>query len=142
MGSWSQSIFKPKNPQKCINVNPVKCRSSWEAAFCRWLDEHPGVVQWGSEVIAIDYWNPIKKRPAKYYPDFLIKYIDAKGVIKTELIEIKPSKETCMEQAKSRYDKIMIIQNRAKWEAAFKVCKQADITFRILTEAQLFRGIK
>lgn len=139
-GRWTQSEFIPKNPSKCLNQGKISSRSSWEHSYMRWLDEHPDVLEWGSEVVAIPYFNPLKKRPAKYYPDFIIRYKDKNNVIHNELIEIKPLKETMMEHAKSKYDRMMLISNAAKWKAAQSWCRRAGMVFRIVNEHHLFRG--
>lgn len=142
MSKFMQSVFEPKNPGKCLNSRngkPIQCRSSWERHFCNWLDQHPGVVEWGSEVMRISYFNPLKNRPAFYYPDFLVRYRDKTGAEQVQLIEIKPLKERLAEHAKSKYDKAALIVNRAKWEQAIKVCEANGIQFRVLTEAELFR---
>ena len=139
-GKWIQAEFFPKNPGKCLNQSAIKSRSSWEHSYMRWLDEHPDVVEWGSEVIQIPYFNPLKKRPANYIPDFLIRYRDKNNIIHNELIEIKPLKETMLEHAKSKYDKLMLVQNVAKWKAAQSFCRKAGLEFRIINEQHLFRN--
>jgi len=138
-GNWVQEEFFPKNPEKCLNQGKIQSRSSWEHGFMRFLDEHPEAIEWGSEIIAISYYNPVKKRMAKYYPDFFVRYLDKDGKVHAKLIEIKPLKETMMEHAKSKYDKVMLIINRAKWQAAIKFCQGAGIEFEIMHEHRLFR---
>jgi hypothetical protein len=137
-GSWIQEEFVPKNPAKCMNTGKIQSRSTWEHSFMRYLDEHPEVLQWGSEVISIPYFNPVKNRMAKYCPDFLIRYLDKDGVIHSKIIEIKPLKETMLEHAKSKYDRVNLLMNRAKWEAAIRFCKKAGLEFEILHEHRLF----
>ena len=138
MAKWIQSEFKPKNPQKCRNTGIIHSRSSWEAHFMRFLDTTPSIIQWGSEVIRIPYFNPIKQCQCLYVPDFIIRYIDASGNQKIELIEIKPAKEAIQERTRNRYDKLTWAVNQAKWESAIKYCMNAGIKFRVVTELELF----
>lgn len=142
-GSWKQGRFFPKNHIKCLNpdcdINGVAYRSGWERIFMQWCDTHPSIESWGAELLKIPYFNPFKNRMAHYIPDILMKYKDKNGVEKTDLIEIKPTKETSLTECKSRYDKVMFTLNRFKWEAAKKFCDEKGITFRIVTEKEIFR---
>ena len=141
-GSWKQGRFFPKNISKCLNpkceTDGVGYKSGWEKVFYQHCDNHPSVTEWGAELFSIDYFNPFKKRPAKYWPDVLMKYKDKDGNEKTDLIEIKPAKETSLTECKSRYDKVMFTLNKSKWIAAKKFCDERGITFRIVTEKELF----
>lgn len=145
MARFMSSVFSPKNPDKCLNSRngkPIQCRSSWERHFCNWLDQHQGVIEWGSEVMKIPYFHPLKNRPAFYFPDFLIHARAKTGQEQIRLIEIKPLKERLEEHAKSKYDKAALIVNRAKWTAAIKVCEANGIIFQVLSENELFRTPK
>lgn len=102
------------------------------------LDEHPSVIQWGSECVKIPYVNPLTGRHTVYVPDFLIKYQDSKGAQRVELVEVKPHKESFMEAAKSKRDKAFVILNTAKWVAALHWCQKNGVTFRILNEQDIF----
>lgn len=136
----AKGIFTPKNPQKYIgNASNIRFLSSWELRFQTFLDLNPNVIAWNSEDIKIPYYHPFKKRIANYLPDFLIKYKDANGNIVMELIEIKPKKEVAATKKSSVRDLAAITLNNAKWEAAQAYCKKANITFKILTEDNLFR---
>ena len=102
------------------------------------LDNHPSVIQWASESIKIPYFNPVKGQQSIYVPDFLIVYIDKNGKKHSELIEVKPKKETTMESARSTRDKIAVAINIAKWQAASAWAKQQGLHFRLVTEQELF----
>jgi hypothetical protein len=138
MSKWAQGEYIPKNPEKYVGSAKIKYRSSWECNFMMFLDNHPGVLQWSSESVRIPYFNPVKGRQSLYVPDFLVVYIDKNGRQHAELIEIKPSKETTMEHARSTRDKIMVAINMAKWKAATVWARQHGIHFRLVTERELF----
>jgi hypothetical protein len=140
MSKYSQQVFVPKNPEKLIgNMRPFS-RSSWELRMMNFLDQHPNVIQWGSECVKIPYTNPLTGKSTIYIPDFLIKYSDKNGNQRAELVEIKPKKETCMEAAKSRRDKMFVILNTAKWVAAAQFCSKHGVKFRVLNEDHIFVG--
>ena len=136
----AKGLYTPQHPEKYIG-NPRKIRylSSWELKFQYFCDTNPNILAWGSEEIYIKYFHPIKKKVCNYIPDFFIKYKDVNGKIITELIEIKPKKETKLTNKSSLYDKVNIAINTQKWTAAKAFCDKAGIQFRILTEDQLFR---
>jgi hypothetical protein len=142
MAKYTQGIFVPKNPQKYVGRGSIKFRSSWELAFFHFLDNHPNITQWASESIRIPYRNPLTGKNTTYVPDVFMVYIDANGQTHAELIEIKPSKETTMESAKSRHDVAMVAINMAKWTAARAFCANKNITFRVVTENDLWRSGK
>jgi hypothetical protein len=101
-------------------------------------DTNPYILQWGSEEFRIKYWNPIKNKVCDYIPDFIIKYQRGEEVI-TEVIEIKPKKQSVISKKMSNYDKAALIVNQAKWAAAVSLCESHNIRFRVLTEEELFR---
>ena len=136
----AKGLFTPQNPSKYLG-DPRKIRylSSWELKFQYFCDTNPNIIAWGSEEIRIKYFHPIKKKVCDYIPDFFIKYKDANGKIISEIIEIKPKKETRLTNKSSLYDKVNIAINTQKWVACKSFCDRAGIEFRILTEDQLFR---
>lgn len=139
MPSYSQGNFTPKYPEKYIGSFPIKFRSSWEQQFMLVLDNHPNVLQWASESVKIPYINPLTGKQTVYVPDFLIVYIDKNSKKHSELVEIKPLKETLTENAKTKKDKLRVALNMAKWKAAYKWCGKRGLQFRVMTEEQLFR---
>jgi len=138
MSKYSQGEFIPKNPQKIVGNATVQYRSSWELRVMMLLDQHPYVINWASESIAIPYKSPLDGRMHQYIPDFLVVYKDKNGAQRAELIEVKPAKEALAENARSKRDKAALLVNTAKWAAAMTWCKKNGINFRLLTEDQIF----
>lgn len=140
MAKWAQGQFVPKNPQKYIGINKPRYRSSWELSFMMALDNNNKVVKWASESIQIPYRNPLTGKNTIYVPDFLVVY-EKQGNLITELVEIKPKKQTLIEEkVTNARDRAAIAVNQAKWKQAALWCKRNGITFRVLTEDQLFRN--
>lgn len=134
--------FTPKNPKKYKGKYPILWRSSWELTVFNSFDLHPNVVEWASESVSIPYRHPFTSRFTMYIPDLLVKYVDKKGKMRVELIEIKPAKEALIERVNSKYDQASFIINRAKWKAAEAWCKRNKIKFRVLTEFDIYQGYK
>ena len=133
MAMFAQGKYVIKNPEKYAGNRTPVYRSSWEWAFMQFCDNHPGVIQWASEAIKIPYKNPLTGKNTIYVPDFLVVYQDKNGTKRAEVIEVKPKKETTMEQAgRSRQAQAKVILNSAKWEAANRYCKQNKLVFRIV----------
>lgn len=133
-----RTIFNPKNPQKYAgDTSKIVCRSLWERNVCKFCDNHPNVLKWSSEEIAIPYTNPIDKKIHNYYPDFLIQFNGVNGK-QTWMIEVKPKKQTLLKENASKKEKVTWIINNAKWHAAKKYCEKHNIVFQILTEKELF----
>ena len=137
---FSQGKFTIKNPEKYIGKKQPTYRSSWEFKFMQFCDENPAILQWASEAIHVNYFNPFTKKKTIYVPDFLIIYKDKDGNRHGEVIEIKPSKETTMEAAKSARDKAAVVLNTCKWQAAAAFCEQNGLKFRVVNENQIFHG--
>lgn len=138
-----RGIYKPENPKKYIgDATKIVYRSLWERKLMRYCDTTEQVLKWASEEIAIPYYNPVKKRAAKYFPDFYMEYIDKDKVKRKVLIEVKPAKETKPPQYKRRTKNVLIAeamfeQNTAKWKAAREFCLDQGWEFRIMTEKEL-----
>jgi hypothetical protein len=143
MLKYSQGIYEVKNPKKYIGKRRPRYRSSWELTFMEFCDNNPNIKLWASETIQISYFNPVSNKKTKYVPDFFVVYQDKSGAEKAELIEIKPSKETNLQKAgRSTRNQIMAVVNQAKWQAAESWCKNQGITFRVLTEHEIFHNGK
>ena len=143
MAKFAQGEFTLKNPEKYSGNRTPTYRSSWEWAFMQFCDNHPSIVQWASEAIQIPYKNPLTGKASVYVPDFLVVYQGRNGSKIAELIEVKPKKETTMENAgKSQVTQARVVLNMAKWEAASRWCKQNRIKFRVVTEDDIFHGSK
>tara|TARA_R110000823_G_scaffold26528_14_gene77345 strand:+ start:9755 stop:10189 length:435 start_codon:yes stop_codon:yes gene_type:complete len=142
MGKYAQGKFQVQNAEKYIGKGAPTYRSSWEFAFMQFCDNNPAVVQWASEAIHVNYRNPFTGKNTIYVPDFLIIYIDKNGKRHGEVIEVKPTKESTMEAAKTLRDKAAVALNMFKWEAARKFCAAQGLKFRVVNEQDIFHGAK
>lgn len=141
MSRFAQGKFNLKFPQKYIGTRSPTYRSSWEFAFMRFCDENPSIENWASESIRIPYRHPLTGKYTIYVPDFFISYADKGGRKRVELIEVKPANQTLKEKTgRSRANQAHWIINQAKWEAARAWCKQKNIFFRVITEADIFHN--
>ena len=148
MAESIKSKYKPSYPQKYIgDPNNIICRSSWERKFCTWCDLNENILEWGSEEFSIKYFDPVKNKVRRYYPDFIIKVAEKTGKVKTYVIEIKPKKQTMppnpnpKKKTKSWLNEVYTWEtNNAKWKAADEFCKDHLLEFKIITEDVL--GIK
>ena len=147
MAESIKSIYKPSYPEKYKgDVNNIICRSSWERRFCNWCDLNESIISWGSEEFCIPYYNPVKERVCRYFPDFIIKVKEQSGQIKTYVVEVKPQRETLPPKQKSRTTKSYLNEcrtyavNQAKWKAAKEWCADRMLEFIVITENEL--GIK
>ena len=140
--NYVQGIYKPINPEKYVGTYPVYARSSWEFKVMAMFDTNPNIISWASESLKIPYQNPFTGKYTVYVPDFVVTYVDAKGIQKAEIIEVKPAKETFLEQAKSQKSKAAVALNSFKWAAAQAFAKQHGMSFRVLTEGNIFNNPK
>lgn len=126
---------RPIDPRfsKYIGRKNPTFRSSWESAFAVTIDRSLSVKGWASEPFSIQYYNPVKKRLAMYWPDFVIEYTNGFILI----VEIKPMKEAVMDVNSSLYDRAMLLQNAAKWQAVSAFAKARGYGFRVYTEREL-----
>lgn len=139
MAKYARGTYVPRNPLKYIGKKTPKYRSSWELMFMQVCDNHPAITQWSSESIFIPYQNPLTGKHTIYVPDFMIIYQDSQGKKHAEVIEIKPLKEmTILNAGRSARDRLMAVQNKAKWKAAMRWCHQQGLVFRVINETQLF----
>ena len=139
MSRFAQGKYTLKFPEKYSGRKTPTYRSSWEFAFMRFCDEHPNVKQWASEAFKIPYRNPLTGKHTIYVPDFFIAYTDKNGKTLAELIEVKPANQAIKSRlGNSRHNQASYIVNQAKWEAAYKWCKQNKIKFRVITENEIF----
>lgn len=146
---YRQGYYVPKNPQKYAG-NPAEIiyRSSWEFKFMEFCDNNDSVIEWGSESVAIAYFNPLVKKPAKYWIDCYMKTKNRDGSETKWLIEVKPNKylekpvapEKLTEKgvlSYARHAKAYLI-NSAKFEAAQDYARTHNMKFGIITENFLF----
>lgn len=148
-GRWKKGLYQVVNNDKYVGKRPIVCRSSWEFNFCRFLDHNHNVIEWASESKMIRYYNPIKGKISRYYPDFAVKYKDPDGNEIVEIIEIKPFRQTQPPKPRKNKKKSTLIQemktyavNSAKWESAIEYCKPKGIIFRVITEKDLQKYIE
>lgn len=159
-GSWTQGVFNPEHPEKCINLRKGKkpfARSSWEFKMMAWCDQNKNVVRWGSEIIAIPYIFDLEKvngihKTHNYYPDIYCEIRNKKGLIDIYIIEIKPIKQknkpivpknkTRKAMKNYRYAVNEYVRNQNKWRYAKMFCEGKNWNFRILTEQNIFNGVK
>lgn len=140
MRSYVQGQYKPINPSKYVGTYPIIFRSSWEHKVMVMFDTNPNISSWASESLKIPYQNPFTGKYTVYIPDFVVTYVDANGNQKAEIIEVKPAKETFLEQAKSQQSKAAVVLNTFKWAAAQSFAKHHKMSFRIMTESNIFNN--
>jgi hypothetical protein len=126
------------NQRKYAGKGAPKFRSGWELAFMRFCDSNDHIISWASESMTIPYRNPLTGKPTRYIPDFLIQYRNKHNKVVTELIEIKPKKQSILESKASNRDRAIVAVNYAKWAAAQAWCKRNGLTFRVVTEEDIF----
>ena len=137
---FAQGKFTMTRPDKYVGTKMPTYRSSWDWSFMRFCDTNKSVQKWASEAISIPYRDPLTNRNTIYVPDFFIQYVDKKGKMIVELIEIKPASQTILERVgKNKYNQAQFVKNQAKWAAASLWCRQQGIKFRILNENDLFQ---
>lgn len=149
--SGDAAKFTPRNPHKYLgDVDGIRCRSSWEVDVYNFCDNNVRVIAWSSEEIVIPYMKPIldrgvpSVRPAKYYPDLYVEYVDSNGQLHKELIEIKPKKQTAPSKSKNYatnlVENMTYLVNQAKWEAAKMYSDMNGIKFSVMTEDSIMGG--
>ena len=140
MSKFAQGKFTLKNTEKYVGTKTPTYRSSWEHTFMMFCDNHPNIIQWASEAVQIPYRNPVTGKQSIYVPDFFVMYEDKNGNRRAEIVEVKPSSQATMEAAgKNNQNKLSVIVNTAKWQAAQIWCRRQQITFRVITEKDIFR---
>jgi hypothetical protein len=142
MKKFASGTYTVANTSKYVGNKPPFYRSSWELAFMRMCDAHPNILKWASENVKIPYQNPATGRYANYVPDFMIQYRDKNGVEHVELIEIKPSNQTTMENARTGRNQMATVINAAKWTSAQEWCERKGIKFKVINEDQIFKNNK
>lgn len=140
---FKQGYYQLKHPEKYLgDPNKVRYMSSWELHTHEFLDNDPRVIKWGAEIVPIKYLKPTDKRVHTYYPDYYVKYKDRKGRIRQEIIEVKPKRQVQKPRSRTSrvrlYEDITYAINISKWKHAEQWCKKRGITFRILTEDNIF----
>ena len=141
MSSTLKGRFKPRYPDKYKgDPQNIWFRSSWERDMMNWLDNRDDIISWMSEERCVWYYNPVTKKKARYFPDFIIKY-KKNDIVYEEMIEIKPHRQVTgpnPNPARRTKNWVREVQNyainRAKWKAAETYCEDRGMSFRILSE--------
>ena len=142
MAKTLKGRYRPMNPGK-YKGNPmgIEYRSSWELNFMKYLDSNPNVIAWQSEEKAIWYTDPVQKKKRRYFPDFIIKYKNSKGIVTEEVVEIKPARQVAgppinpKRRTQAWMRSVMTYAtNKAKWNAAMEWAEDRGMSFRLLTE--------
>jgi hypothetical protein len=138
MTRWAQGIYEVLNPEKYVGRRRPRYRSGWEHSFMRFCDNNDHVLQWASESVSIPYRHPLTGKVTNYVPDFIIVYRNRDNTVRAELIEIKPKKQSVIESKMSNRDRAVVAVNYAKWDAATKWARRNGMTFRVITESDMF----
>jgi hypothetical protein len=136
--NFRQGFYQVKNTQKYVGKGRPKYRSGWEMTFMIFLDNNDHILQWASESVSIPYRNPLTGKMSMYVPDFIVTYRNRDNTMRAELIEIKPRKQSLIEEKQSQRDRAQVAINYAKWDAATKWARQNGLTFRVINEDQIF----
>jgi len=139
MAKYAQGFFEVQNPGKYIGKTKPRYRSGWEFTFMTFCDNNNSVLKWASESIRIPYRHPLTGKITTYVPDFFVVYENKYGAQKVEIVEIKPKKQSLIEsRTASAGERAVVAVNHAKWQAATAYCKSQGMTFRVITEDDLF----
>lgn len=146
--TFKTGFYKPTNPHKYLgDIDDIEYRSSWELFAFQFLDNNINVIAWASEEIEIPYLKPLTNgdfKKANYYPDLYVEFVNSKGEIVKELIEVKPKKQTKASRSKDPkvklYENYVTAVNMAKWQAAKSWCDAHGISFKVYTEDSLYGG--
>lgn len=143
MARFKQGYFTPKHPEKYVgDITKIRYMSSYELYMHEFLDNNENVIQWSSEEIVIPYVKPTDGRIHRYFPDYWVKFLNKRGEIVEEIIEIKPYSQTRAPRRTHKhylYEQVTAEINKAKWMAAQAWCAKNNMTFRIVTEKGLYK---
>jgi c-di-GMP-related signal transduction protein len=139
------------HPEKYIgNPLDIKFRSSWEAAFCRYLDMNDKIIKWTSEQPVITYLD-LRGKSHRYFVDFYYEIIKNNDSSQLEriMVEIKPAAELIPPvrplnetgKALENYEFAVRthIKNKIKWANAFEYAQKNGMKFVIITEDRLIK---
>ena len=113
MTRWAQGVYEVQNPAKYVGTGKPRFRSGWEHSFMRFCDSNDHILQWASEAIQIPYRHPLTGKQTIYVPDFFITYRTRNNTVRAELIEIKPKKQSMIEDKMSSRDRAVVAVNYA-----------------------------
>jgi hypothetical protein len=142
--NYHQGIYEPINKEKYKGSKVPFARSGPEFVLMRFFDKNENVIAWNSEGLKIPYLSPLDKKTHNYFPDFIIQMKNKEGIIKTQIIEYKPSRETKPPRISKKrnmktvlYESNLYAKNQAKWNAAKIFCEARGWEFVIITEKDL-----
>ena len=124
--------------ESCKNEKIIY-RSGLELQFIQFCENNTKIVKWGSEPIAIPYYNRLKGKKSTYYPDYIISILkqdeNKQNYIERCIVEIKPYQQTIKPSANdSKWLKETWITNVDKWNAAKQFAEKNNMKFMIITE--------
>lgn len=134
--------FKPKNPDKYVgDLTKITYRSFLEYKVMQRMDSHPEIVLWASEEVAVPYKSPKDRKVHRYFPDIWFQKQNGEKwlvEIKPE-IQCRPPKQGKTGKANKRFKRELITfaVNKAKWQAAQKLCEQQGWKWKILTDKEI-----
>ena len=141
---YQQGYFRPRNPEKYMgDSNNIVYRSSWELSFMQWCDKNPNILRYGSEEFSIPYYNPVKQRVCRYFPDFIMEVLETNGKKQKYVVEIKPKRQTVPPVQGKKKTKTYLNEmntyavNQSKWKAIQEWCDDRMIKFQLITESEL-----
>lgn len=105
-----------------VKGGACKYRSGWELAYIEHLDKDDAVASFQYEGVIIPYVSNVRNgKLRRYFPDFLVSYVDGTR----RLVEIKPSK------------RLVQVTVTKKLKAAEAWCREHGVTLEVLTEVEL-----
>ena len=148
---YKQGLYTLIHPEKYIgNPLDIKFRSSWEGAFCRYLDTNDKIIKWGCEQPIITY-SDLRGKVHRYFPDFyyeMLKNGDPSDLARV-IVEIKPAveleppvkpkNETGKALENYEYAVRTHIKNKLKWSAASEYAQKTGMEYVIITENRLIK---
>ena len=138
MANFRQGFYEVKNANKYVGKGKPRYRSGWEFSFMMFCDNNDNVIQWASEPVSIPYRHPLTGKMTTYVPDFIVTYRGPNDTVRAELVEIKPKRQSIVESKMKSNERTVIAINYAKWDQATKWARQNGLTFRVITEDQIF----
>lgn len=155
--NYQQGKYQLKNANKYIgDPQNIVYRSSWELAFCNYLDVNKSIIKWSCEQPIVVYQDMTSMehgvpKTRRYYVDFFYeKLIDGDECSEKVMVEIKPStevkppvrplNETTKALKNYSYGIKTYAKNCCKWEAAERYAKKRGYQFLIITEVHLMKA--
>jgi hypothetical protein len=142
MSKWAQGAYEILNPAKYVGQGTPRYRSGWEHSFMRFCDTNDHILQWASESIRIPYLHPLTGKMTSYVPDFLLSYRTRENTVKAELIEIKPKGQSTITERQNPRERAVVAVNYAKWHSATLWARKNGLTFRVITEDDMWHNGK